>query len=172
MMSKRMADAINEQINAEFYSAFLYLSMAAQFDDTSLPGFANWMRMQMKEEEFHAMKMFNFMADRGARVELKQITAPPVEWASPLEIFQGVYEHEQKVTALINDLVKIAMEEQDFATLQWLQWFVAEQVEEEDNASTLRDRVKMIQGAPGGMFMLDKELAARVFVEPAAEGGK
>ncbi len=169
-MSERMANAINEQINAEFYSAFLYLSMAAQLEEMSLPGFANWMRVQKDEEEFHAMKLLDYLVSRQARVMLKEIAAPPVEWKSALEIFEAAYEHEQHVTSLINGLVNVAMKEGDFATLQMLQWFVEEQVEEEDNTSTLCDKIKMVQDAPGGMYMLDQELAARVFNPPVATG--
>ena len=169
-MSERMATAINEQINAEFYSAFLYLSMAAQLEEMNLPGFAHWMRVQKDEEEFHAMKFLDYLVSRQARVLLKEITAPPVGWDSPLEIFEAAYKHEQHVTSLINGLVKVAMEEGDFASLQMLQWFVNEQVEEEDNTSTIRDKIKMVQDAPGGMYMLDQELAARVFIPPVAPG--
>jgi ferritin len=165
-MSEKMANAINEQINAEFYSAFLYLSMATQLEEMNLPGFANWMRVQKEEEEFHAMKFFDYLVSRQSRVALKEIAAPPVEWESPLEIFEAAYKHEQHVTALINGLVKIAMEEGDFASLQMLQWFVEEQVEEEDNTSTIRDKIEMVQDAPGGMYMLDQEMAVRVFTPP------
>lgn len=170
MMTQRMADAINEQINKEFYSAHLYLAMAAQFEEMNLPGFANWMRVQFQEEEFHAMKFLDHMVNRGMRVELKQIDAPPKEWASAYDIFAESYEHETKVTGMIGNLVRIAMEENDFASHQFLQWYVAEQVEEEDNTSTVRDKIKMVQDMPGGLYMLDQELAARVFTPPAATG--
>ena len=171
MMSERMAKAINEQINAEFYSAFLYLSMAAQFEEMNLPGFANWMRVQFKEEEFHAMKFLDHMVERGERVVLDEIAAPQVEWDSALAMFDAAYEHEMKVTGMINDLVKIAMEDNDFASNNFLQWYVEEQVEEEDNTSTVRDKIKMVQDMPGGLYMLDKELAARMWTEPATEEG-
>jgi len=169
-MTQRMADAINEQINKEFYSAHLYLSMAAQFEEMNLPGFANWMRVQFQEEEFHAMKFLDHLVERGMRVELKQIDAPPKEWAAAHDIFAEAYEHETKVTGMINNLVKIAMEENDFASNQFLQWYVAEQVEEEDNTSTVRDKIRMVQDMPGGLYMLDQELATRVFTPPAAGG--
>lgn len=168
MMSKKMADAINEQINKEFYSAFLYLSMATKLEDMTLPGFANWMRVQYEEEVFHAMKLLNHMVERGQRVHLKEIEAPPVEWDSPLEIFSEAYDHEVKVTGMINDLVRIAMEDNDHATNQFLLWYVAEQVEEEDNTSTIRDKIKQVQEMPGGLYMLDKELATRIFIPPPA----
>ena len=167
MMPKKMADAINEQINKEFYSAHLYLAMAAQFEEMNLPGFANWMRVQFEEEEFHAMKFLNHMVGRGMRVELKQIDSPPREWDSAYDIFAGAYDHEVKVTGMINDLVKISLEENDFASHQFLQWYVAEQVEEEDNTSTGRDKIAMVQNMPGGLYMLDKEMATRVFIPPA-----
>jgi ferritin len=171
MMSERMAKAINEQINAEFYSAFLYLSMAAQFEEMNLPGFANWMRVQFKEEQFHAMKFLDHMVERGERVTLLEIAAPQVDWDSALVMFEAAYEHETKVTGMINDLVKIALEDNDFATNNFLQWYVEEQVEEEDNASTIRDKIKMVKDMPGGLYMLDKEMAARMWTEPATEGG-
>ena len=170
MMPDRMAKAINDQINAEFYSAHLYLSMAAYFEDNTLPGFANWMRVQFQEEEFHAMKFLDHMVERGARVNLKEIAAPGTDWDSPLAAFQAVYEHEQKVTGMINNLVKIAMEENDYASHQFMQWFVEEQVEEEDSTSTIRDKIKMVQDMPGGLYMLDQELAARVYTPPPQTG--
>jgi ferritin len=169
MMSKKMADAINEQINKEFYSAFLYLSMATKLEDMTLPGFANWMRVQYEEEVFHAMKLLNHLVERGERVNLKEIEAPPVEWKSPLEIFSEAYDHEVKVTDMINNLVRIAMDDNDFATNQFLLWYVEEQVEEEDNTSTIRDKIKLVDEMPGGLYMLDKELAARTF-NPPPEG--
>jgi ferritin len=166
MMSKKMADAINEQINKEFYSAFLYLSMATKLEDMTLPGFANWMRVQYEEEVFHAMKLLNHLVERGERVNLKEIEAPPVEWKSPLEIFSEAYDHEVKVTEMINNLVRIAMDDNDFATNQFLLWYVEEQVEEEDNTSTIRDKIKLVDEMPGGLYMLDKELATRTFTPP------
>ncbi len=168
MMSKKMADAINEQINAEFYSAFLYLSMATKLEDMTLPGFAKWMRVQYEEEVFHGMKLLDHMVERGQRVHLRDIAAPPVEWASPLEIFSEAYEHEVKVTEMINNLVRTAMDDNDFATNQFLLWYVEEQVEEEDNTSTIRDKIKLVNEMPGGLYMLDKELAARTFTPPPA----
>ncbi len=167
MMSKKMADAINEQINAEFYSAFLYLSMATKLEDMTFSGFAKWMRVQYDEEVFHAMKFLNHMADRGERVVLKEITAPETEWEGPHAIWEAAYEHEVKVTGMINNLMRIAVDEDDFASQQFLQWYVEEQVEEEDNTSTIRDKISMVREMPGGLYMLDKELAARTFTPPA-----
>jgi ferritin len=165
-MSKKMADAINEQINAEFYSAFLYLSMATKLEDMTLPGFAKWMRVQYEEEVFHGMKLLDHMVERGQRVHLRDIAAPPVEWEDPLEIFSEAYEHEVKVTEMINNLVRTAMDDNDFATNQFLLWYVEEQVEEEDNTSTIRDKIKLVNEMPGGLYMLDKELATRTFTPP------
>ena len=173
MMSKKMAKTINDQINAEYYSAFLYLSMAAQFEDMDLPGFANWMRVQTLEEEGHAMRFFDHMVDRGERVELKAIAAPPTKWKSPLEIFEAAYEHEKKVTAMITNLAKIATTENDFASRQMLDWFIFEQVEEEDNTSTIAAKLRRIGSSSEGLYMLDNELAQRVFtpVPPASAPG-
>jgi len=137
MIGKKMQDALNEQVNAELYSAYLYLSMAAYFESTNLAGMANWMRVQTQEEQFHAIKLYNHILERGGKVVLKSIDAPPLEWDSPLAVFKSGLEHEQKVTGLINDLVYLARDERDNASEIFLQWFVNEQVEEEDNASTI-----------------------------------
>jgi ferritin len=126
MLSKKMEKAINQQINAELYSSYLYLSMATYFEAISLSGFSNWMRQQAQEELFHGMKMFDFVCERGGRV----IDQPPAKWASPLDVIKNVLSHEQKVTGLINDLVNLALDERDHATNIFLQWFVSEQVED------------------------------------------
>ena len=172
MLSEKIEKALNDQVNAEMYSAYLYLSMEAYFQSINLGGFANWMRVQTQEELTHAMKIYDFINERGGRVTLKQIDAPPIEWESPLNIFEAAYEHEQKVTGLINHLVDLAIEERDHATNNFLQWFVAEQVEEEDNASGIVERIKLVGDAKGGLFMLDQELGQRTFTMPAdaAEG--
>ena len=162
-----MEKALNDQINAEMYSAYLYLSMSAYFQSKSLTGFANWMKVQAQEEMVHAMKMYDFVNERGGRVILAAIAAPPLEWDSPLNAFEGVYEHEQKVTGLINNLVELALEEHDHATNIFLQWFVSEQVEEEDSANEVVQKIKLMGDAQGGLFMLDRELGQRVFSPPA-----
>ncbi|UCC93637.1 MAG: ferritin [Thermoplasmata archaeon] len=167
MMSEKMADAINEQINAEFYSAFLYLSMATKLEEMTLPGHANWMKVQYEEEVFHAMKFMNHMYERGERVVLKEIAAPPTEWEGPHAMWSAAYDHEVHVTGLINNLMRIAVDENDFASQQFLQWYIEEQVEEEDNTSTIRDKIAMVQGMAGGLYMLDQELAVRTFTPPA-----
>ena len=165
-----MEEALNEQVNAEMYSAYLYLSMEAYFKSLNLNGFANWMRVQTQEEISHAMKIYGFIDERGGRITLKAIDEPQTKWDSPLAVFKAVYEHEQKVTGLINDLVDLAIEEKDHATNAFLQWFVNEQVEEESSADQVVQQFKMMEKAPGGMFMLDRELGQRVFTPPATEG--
>jgi ferritin len=166
MLSPKITDALNGQINAEIYSAYLYMSMATWFEEKQLPGFANWMRVQVKEEMTHALRFHNFVNDRGARVTLSAIDGPPTDWDSPLAVFEATLKHEQKVTGLINDLMALAVAEKDFASQGMLQWFVDEQVEEEANATDLVGKLTLMQDAPGGLFMLDKDLAARVFTPP------
>ncbi len=170
MISKKMVKALNEQVNAELFSAYLYLSMEAYFKSLNLNGFANWMRVQTQEEISHAMKIYEFINERGGRITLKAIDGPQTKWDSPLVVFKAVYEHEQKVTGLINDLVDLAIKEKDHATNTFLQWFVNEQVEEESSADDMVQQLKMMEKAPGGMFMLDRELGQRVFTPPVAEG--
>ncbi|MCK5556801.1 MAG: ferritin, partial [Candidatus Hydrogenedentes bacterium] len=128
MLSEKMRDALDEQLNWELYSAYLYVSMSAYFDSVNLPGFANWMRVQAQEELVHAMKFYDFINERGGRVTLQPVEGPPTEWSSPLDAFENAYRHEQKVTGLINDLVNLAVKERDHATNIFLQWFVTEQV--------------------------------------------
>jgi len=170
MISKKTEDVLNEQINAEFYSAYLYLSMEAYFESMNLPGFANWMRAQIQEESMHAMKIYDFVNGRGGRVLLKSIEQPPTEWESPLAAFEAAYKHEQKVTGLINDLVNLAIEEKDHATNNFLQWFVNEQVEEESSVNEVVQKLKMIESALGGQFLIDRELGQRVFTPPTTQG--
>jgi ferritin len=168
MLTEKMEKALNHQLNREMYSAYLYLSMSAYFQSTSLDGFANWMKVQAQEEMVHAMKFYGFVNDRGGRVTLLPIEAPPIEWASALSAFEDALEHEKKVTGLINDLVELALSEHDHATHIFLQWFVTEQVEEEDSANQVIQKLKLMGDARGGMFMLDRELGQRVFTPPAA----
>jgi len=165
-----MEEALNAQVNAEMYSAYLYLSMESYFKSLNLNGFANWMRVQAQEEMMHAMKIYDYINERGGRVLLKVIEGPPTKWDSPLAVFEAVFKHEQKVTGLINDLVDLAIAEKDHATNSFLQWFVNEQVEEEASADEKVQQLKMMENAPGGMFMLDRELGQRVFTPPAAAG--
>jgi len=168
MLSKRMEEALNQQVNAELYSSYLYLSMSAYFESINLKGFANWMKVQAQEELLHAMKIYDFINERGGRVTLTSIDAPPTEWDSPLAAFEGVYEHECKVTGLINDLVNLALEEKDHASHIFLQWFVTEQVEEEASADEIVQRLKLMGDARGGLFMLDRELGQRAFTLPTS----
>ncbi|MBL7186031.1 MAG: ferritin [Phycisphaerae bacterium] len=170
MISKKMQDALNGQVNAELYSAYLYLSMESYFKSKNMNGFANWMRVQTQEEMSHVMKIYEFIDERGGRIVLKAIEGPPTQWDSPLAAFEAIYEHEQKVTGLINDLVDLAIAEKDHATNSFLQWFVNEQVEEESSADQVVRQLKMIENAPGGIFMFDRELGQRVFTPPAAQG--
>ncbi len=167
MLKENIEKALNNQLNAEIYSAYLYLSMSAYFESISLKGFANWMKVQYQEEMAHAMKFYDYINERGGRVILQAIEAPPTQWDSPLAVFEATYEHEQKVTGLINDLVELAISEHDHATNIFLQWFVSEQVEEEDSANELVEKLKLMGDARGGLFMLDRELAQRTFTPPA-----
>jgi ferritin len=170
MISKKMEEALNGQVNAELYSAYLYLSMESYFKSLDLNGFANWMRVQTQEEIVHVMKIYDFINERGGRILLQAIEGPPTQWDSPRAVFEAAYAHEQKVTGLINALVDLAIKEKDHATHTFLQWFVNEQVEEEASADTIIQQLKMMESAPGGLFMLDRELAQRVFTPPPAQG--
>lgn len=167
MISEKMQEALNGQLNAELYSSYLYLSMAAYFQHINLGGFAAWMRVQAQEELVHVMKYYDFINERGGRVVLRPVEGPPAEWESPLAAFEAAYEHEQKVSGLINDLVERALEERDHASNIFLQWFVTEQVEEEDTANGVVQKIKLMGDARGGLFMLDQELGQRIFTPPA-----
>ena len=153
--------AINDQINAELYSAYLYLSMAAYFESRNMKGFAKWMQIQTKEEVSHAMKFYNFVFERGGKVTLKAVEQPQTDWKSPLALFEQVYEHEQKVTSLINKLVEAARADNDVATENFLMWYIDEQVEEEAHAYEAVLKLKMVGDVPQAMYMLDKEMGAR-----------
>lgn len=166
MLADAMQKALNKQMNAELYSAYLYLSMAAYFDALNLKGFSNWMTIQAKEEVSHAMKFYNYINERGARVLMMTIEAPPTDWNSPLRVFEQTLQHEQTVSGLINNLVDQAASLKDHATSQMLQWFVAEQVEEESSAEEILQKLKLIENSKGGLFMLDNELGQRVFTPP------
>jgi ferritin len=167
MLKPEMEQALDEQINAELYSAYLYLSMSAHFQSINLMGAANWFRVQAQEELTHAMKFHDYILERGARVTLTAIDGPPTSWDSPLAAFEAALEHEQLVTALINALVDRALKESDHATNNMLQWFVAEQVEEEASVDEVVQKLKLVGGDGGGLFMIDQELAGRVFTPPA-----
>ncbi len=172
MFNQKVQDALNDQIQREMESAYIYLSMAAYFDSVGLPGMAQWMRSQFQEEQFHAFKFFDYVGDRGGRVVLQPIGQPQVEFESPLDVFQVTLGHEQKITGHINDLYALASEERDFATQMFLNWFIEEQVEEEKNANDIIDILERIGDNGHALIMLDKELGQRQFDAVAeAEAG-
>jgi ferritin len=161
MIGKAMQDAINEQINKELYSSYLYLSMAAYFEDRNLPGFAKWMHLQEAEEREHAMKLYRFLGDRGGRVSLKGIAEPVGDWKSPLELFKQVAEHEAAVTASIHNLFELAQKEKDHAAEVMLHWFIDEQVEEEKNAAEIVSQLELVEARGTAVLMLDHRLGKR-----------
>jgi len=163
MITKKMETAINEQINAELYSAYLYLSMSAWCENQNLKGFANWLRVQYQEETAHALKFFDYVLGRGGNVTLKKIETPVAKWKNIIDVFENVLKHEKHITELINNLVQVAIDEKDFATNNMLQWFVNEQVEEEANATEILEQLKLSEGKGAPLFMMDRELKTRVF---------
>ena len=167
MLSKTIEDAINAQVNAELWSAYLYLSMAHNFEADGKSGIANWFKVQFKEEQAHAEIFMNYINQRGGRVWLKPIDAVETEWATPLDAFKATLEHERKVTAMINNLYALAEAEHDDATRGMLNWFISEQVEEEESAQQLIDKFTLIGNDGMGIYMLDQELAARVYNVPS-----
>ena len=166
MINKTVEKAFNNQINAEMYSAYLYLSMSAYFESIDLPGFANWMRIQFQEEQAHAFGMFDFVCERGGRVVLETIEKPQVEWENTINIFEETAKHEAHVTDLINNLMSIAIEEKDYASANFINWYVKEQVEEESAAANILNQLKLVNGEGQALLMLDRELGARVFNPP------
>lgn len=168
MIKEKMLKSLNEQINAEQYSSLLYLSMSAWFSEKGLPGFANWMYIQYQEEMTHANKFFKYVTERGGKVELKAIAQMPTEFDGIIDVFEKTQVHEQHVTALINNLVDVAIAERDHAAQSFLKWFVDEQVEEEANVQEIIDTLKLINGQGNGIFMLDREMRQRVFVDSTA----
>lgn len=161
MLSDKMQEALNAQINAELFSSYLYLSMAAYFYAENFPGFANWMRVQEQEERTHAYKFYNYIVSRNGRVNLRPIEGPQVEWASPLAAFEDAYQHERNVTGLIHKLVDLALSEGDHATHSFLKWFVDEQVEEEASVGAVVQDLRRAGDSPHILFMLDRELGGR-----------
>lgn len=170
MIGKKMEEALNDQINAELYSAYIYLAMAAYFESENLTGSASWMRVQTQEELTHAMKIYDFVNERGGRVALKAIEQPPKGWKTALEAFEAAYKHEQYITGRINKLVDLAIQEKDHAANAFLQWFVNEQVEEETSVDAVVQNLKMAAEAPGALFIIDRELGQRVFTPPTQGG--
>ncbi|NOX62234.1 MAG: ferritin [Chloroflexi bacterium] len=161
MFSQKLQDAINEQINAEYYSAYMYLAMSAWLEERDFPGFAHWMRLQYEEEVVHALKFFDFMVERDAHIELKAIAAPPSDYKSVLDVFERTLAHEQHVTSLINNLYQLALEEGDYPSQVLLQWFINEQVEEEKNARDAIAQLRHVGDSGVGLIMLDREMATR-----------
>ena len=168
VMNEKLADALNEQINKEMFSAYLYLSMSAYCASIGLTGFANWMRVQYDEEFFHATKIFNYLIERGHKVELKAIEKPENNWSDIINVFEATYKHEQFITSSINKLMYIAFEVKDYAAQSFLSWYINEQVEEEANADELLKKLQLIKGDYNALLNIDKDCAARVFVPPSA----
>jgi len=161
MIKQSVRDAINQQITKEMYSSNLYLAMASYFHTVNLNGFANWMRIQAQEEMMHAIKFFDYLINRGGEVKLGQIAAPPQQWDSPLSAFEAAYEHEQLVTASINEMAGLSLQESDHATNVFLHWFITEQVEEEATVSEIVDRLRLAGDSKSSLFILDNELKQR-----------
>jgi len=169
MLSPQMLQKLNDQIRHEFYSSYAYLSMAAWFESQDLPGMANWMRLQSVEESAHAHKFFDYVLDRGAEVHLQGLAQPPIRFTSPLEVFEQALLHERGVTASINGLYAQALDDKDFASVQFLDWFVKEQVEEEKNASLVISQVKRVGNDGAALLQLDRELGQRKAEAAGAE---
>lgn len=161
MISRTIEEALNKQINRELYSAYLYLAMSAYFETANMKGFAKWMRIQAKEEQTHAFKFYDYIIARGGKTNLLALEAPKSKWTSAGKVFEEVYAHEQKVTGFINSLVELAIKEKDHATFEMLQWFVKEQVEEEEHVSEILAKIKAIGDVPGHLFYLDHEMGKR-----------
>jgi len=161
MIEKAMLKALNEQINEELFSSYLYLSMSAWFEGQNWKGFAKWMAIQSKEEYGHAMKIYKYILERGGEIDLKAIAVPQKEWKSPLAAFEDAYKHEQHITDCINKLTDLAVKNKDHATNIFLHWFVGEQVEEEANATEMVEKLKLVGDFKGGLFMLDHEAGSR-----------
>jgi ferritin len=166
MIKKVMEDAINAQVARELYSSNLYLSMAGFYHSLNLTGFANWMRVQAQEEMAHAIKLFDYLLDRGGHAIINEIPAPPSVWDNPLAAFETAYEHEQMVTSWINNLADLAVKEGDHATHILLNWFITEQVEEEASTGEKVERIRMVEGSKAGLFMIDNELKTRIYTPP------
>jgi len=160
-INETVEKALNEQINRELYSAYLYLAMAAYLDDLNLPGAAHWMRIQAQEEIGHAMKLYDYVVERRGRVVLEGIAKPPAEWGSITDVFESALKHEEEITSHINNLVDLAQEEGDHATVSMLKWFVDEQVEEEDSVDTILQKLKYLGEDGRSLIILDRELAQR-----------
>lgn len=172
MLSEKLHEALNAQINAELWSAYLYLSMSLDAEAKGLKGVANWYYIQFREEQDHARIFMNYVLSRDAKVDLQPIAGVRTSWDSPLEMFKDTLEHEKKVTALINNLAAIASADNDYASSNMLVWFINEQVEEEENARDMISAFNAVEGNKFGLYMLDKELASRVYATPSPLAGK
>ena len=172
MLNKKIEEALNAQINAEMWSAYLYLSMAAFCHTNGNPGMGHWFEVQFQEEQDHAKILFNYVIQRNGKVDLKAIKEVPTTWESVLDVFESTLKHEQTVTALMNDLFALTTQENDYATQSMLKWFIDEQVEEEENATNIIDNLKMIKDNGYGLYMLDKELGARTYTQAAPLANK
>jgi ferritin len=161
LLSKKLESALNDQLNAELFSSYLYLSMEAYFESLGLTGFSHWMRLQAQEELMHGLKFYDHINERGGRVILKAIATPEKDWKSPLHVFEAALKHEQKVTDLIDDLMNLALDAKDHASQIFLQWFVTEQVEELASAGAVVDKLKLVGDSPNGLFLMDQELGGR-----------
>jgi len=171
MINQKVAKVLTEQVNKELFSAYLYLSMSAYFSDLGLLGFANWMRVQYQEETAHAMLMYDFLINRGEKVVLAPVDAPENNWQNPLEVMEEVLAHEIYVTGLINNIITVAEEVKDRATMSYFNWFIDEQVEEEANAQDIISKLKLIGDDKSALYLLDKDLSARIFVQPMMKAG-
>lgn len=167
MISKKMVQSLNKQLNNEIYSAYLYLAMSSYTTKIGLKGAANWFMVQYQEEMTHAMKFFDYINSQGEHAQLAAIAAPPAEYGSLLSMFEQTLKHEQFITSSINDLMDLAVKEKDHATQIFLQWFVTEQIEEEGNDNDIIAKLKLVGDSPQGLMMVDRDLAARVFTPPA-----
>ena len=163
MLSKNLLKGLNDQINFEFYSSYIYLAMSGYCHSIDLDGFANFFRVQAKEELDHAMKLYDYVYQKNGTVELEQVDKPNAEYNGVIDVFQKAYEHEQLVTKRIYELTDIAYEEREHSTISLLKWFIDEQVEEENNFNSLVKRVRRIEDNPAGLYMMDDELATRVY---------
>ncbi len=172
MLSEKLHKAINAQINAEMWSAYLYLSMSLDAANKGHKGIANWFQVQFQEEQAHAQIFMNYLNARGCKVELAPIDAVQTSWETPLDAFKSTLEHEKKVTSLIENLYSIAVEDKDYASISKLQWFIDEQVEEEESALEIIDSLERVEGNKMGLYMIDKDLATRTYTVPSPLAGK
>lgn len=167
MLNNKLEEALNKQINAEFWSAYLYLSMSLNFENAGFSGIANWFKIQFQEEQAHAQIFMDYVNKRGGRVELMPIEAVPTKWETPLSAFEDTLKHEKVVTSLINNLFAMAEEVRDYASRDRIMWFVTEQVEEEDSAVKIIEKLRRIGSDSMGLYMIDQELGARTYTAPA-----